>query len=108
VTRYSPFQRGNLDIIIQPCQVHPMCENCRKNGLVCVYPENTPKRAQTFGEPPASNDRATRRRTEGGVRPRLGYLSLQSGGRSRYLENTFWATVDEEVTEYSIRFMFDC
>ncbi len=67
-------------------------------GLVCVFPENTPKRTQNFffddspGEP-----RAVRRRVEGGARPRLGYLSLQSGGRSRYLENTFWATVDEEV-----------
>jgi hypothetical protein len=26
-----------------------------------------------------------------------GYLLLQNGGRSRYIENTFWACVDVEV-----------
>jgi len=29
--------------------------------------------------------------------PNHGYLLMQNGGRSRYIENTFWASVDVEV-----------
>ena len=29
--------------------------------------------------------------------PNRGYLLMQNGGRSRYVENTFWASVDTEV-----------
>jgi hypothetical protein len=31
-----------------------------------------------------------------------GYLLLQSGGRSRYIENTFWACADIEVIIYPL------
>jgi len=46
-------------------------------------------------EPPTK----TTRRKFGGedTHHKHGYLSLQNGGRSRYIENTFWACVDVEV-----------
>lgn len=34
---------------------------------------------------------------EGPRSPPPGYLTLQNGGRSRYVSETFWANIDNEV-----------
>lgn len=45
-----------------------------------------------------SSNKSVRRRVEGDDKQKnQGYLLLQNGGRSRYIENTFWACVDAEV-----------
>ena len=37
-----------------------------------------------------------------------GYLLMQNGGRSRYVENTFWASVDVEVAGPHPTVISDC
>jgi hypothetical protein len=36
--------------------------------------------------------------------PRSGYLSMQTGGRSRFINNYFWASADIEVSCYGDKF----
>ncbi|KAF2665066.1 hypothetical protein BT63DRAFT_429017 [Microthyrium microscopicum] len=81
-------------------RVHPTCSACSKTGSACVYP--TPlKRKDHASED--SEHKSSRRRTGKMVRDashaKGGYLSLQSGGRSRFIENTFWATIDPEALD---------
>ena len=67
----------------------------------CVYAETSLKRKDPPGDaaknaPPL---KTVRRNIEGeDTQFNQGYLLLQNGGRSRYIENTFWACVDVEVT----------
>ena len=97
-------------------QTHPQCSRCAKDGASCTYDQNpdcrkssvtrhkrswnrigkssetakdTPRQVQGTSQKPAAADNEPI--------PGLGYLSLQRGGRSRYVGRSFWAFVDENA-----------
>ncbi|KAH6663416.1 fungal-specific transcription factor domain-containing protein [Halenospora varia] len=83
-------------------QTRPKCSNCARNEVECVYGETNLKRKDPPGDA-ATNEspaKVVRRNGEGKeTQSNHGYLLLQNGGRSRYIENTFWASVDVEGLE---------
>jgi hypothetical protein len=72
-----------------------------RNDIECIYATAGPKRkdgpeAESSSQPPR---RASRRQSEDVANSlQTGHLAIQSGGRSRYIEKTFWASVDSEVS----------
>jgi hypothetical protein len=67
----------------------------------CVYATARPKRKDVpeSSESSQTGRRASRRQSDDVAdTPQAGHLALQSGGRSRYIEKTFWASVDSEVS----------
>ena len=71
----------------------------------CIYGETNLKRKEHPDEPAKKESpiKSVRRTMEGNEKqPNQGYLLLQNGGRSRYIENTFWACVDVEVITYPL------
>ncbi|KAH8797355.1 fungal-specific transcription factor domain-containing protein [Xylogone sp. PMI_703] len=110
-------------------RTHPVCSNCAKNSTECVWVVNTPHSASSAqrkrrasvaqsgvdhgqsrddisldgndsGPGNPDDDQHTDSSLGDNARsPRPGYLTLQNGGRSRYVSDTFWANIDNEVVE---------
>ncbi|KZF22418.1 hypothetical protein L228DRAFT_201510, partial [Xylona heveae TC161] len=82
-------------------QIHPKCTNCSRNQVDCVYADTNLKRKSPSGDKEDEcSVKAVRRKVEDdNAGSNQGYLLLQNGGRSRYIENTFWACVDVKGLE---------
>jgi hypothetical protein len=95
--------RGALSLLtLHNIQSRPKCANCVRNDVDCIYGEATLKRKDPPSDSAKSETpvKAVRRTVDGeDIHTDHGYLLLQNGGRSRYIENTFWAAVDIEVRD---------
>jgi len=66
-------------------------------NAVCTYPPVNVKRKNPDDQIFSTSQKSGRKSVKHDPSPaKGGYLSLQSGGRSRFIENSFWASVDPE------------
>ncbi|KFY48492.1 hypothetical protein V495_01306 [Pseudogymnoascus sp. VKM F-4514 (FW-929)] len=110
VRRFSSVRRSRPSYSCKSCRerrvkcdhTHPKCANCNRNNLECIYEGSALKRKDPPGDVAGSESPVKVLRHKLVVedtQSNQGYLLIQNGGRSRYVENTFWASVDMEGLE---------
>ncbi|KFZ07010.1 hypothetical protein V501_06860 [Pseudogymnoascus sp. VKM F-4519 (FW-2642)] len=108
--KFSSIRRSRPSYSCKSCRerrvkcdhTHPKCANCNRNDLECIYEgadlkRKDPPRDAAESESPVKVMR--HRSLVEDPQSNQGYLIMQNGGRSRYVENTFWASVDMEGLE---------
>src|SRR6201996_1205662 len=90
-----PRNQSNLSLIFQ---ARPKCGSCLHMNIDCRYPSLQEKRSTQKSQ---SKINTAHEQSETPKIPKLstGYLSIQPGGRSRYIGSNFWASADLEGLE---------